>query len=135
MNREHFFIGGQWAKPHSDRQFNLINASTGATCGVVPEASEADVDAAVAAARQAFDQSDWPTMSGAERAAIMGRFAEAIAKRGEDIAKLVSTQNGMPLSVSTALEGQFSVGALAYYTELTANLPAVESRPSQSGAT
>ncbi len=133
MNREHFFIGGQWAKPHSDRQFNLINASTGATCGVVPEASEADVDAAVAAARQAFDQSDWPTMSGAERAAIMGRFAEAIAKRGEDIAKLVSTQNGMPLSVSTALEGQFSVGALAYYTELTANLPAVESRPSQSG--
>ena len=39
----------------------------------------------------------------------------------------------MPLSVSTALEGQFSVGALTYYTELAANLASVDTRPSQSG--
>ena len=133
MNREHFFIGGEWVAPSSDRKFTLINASTGGECGTVPEAVEADVDAAVKAARQAFDNSGWPQMTGPERAAVMQRFAQAIASRSDEIAQAISTQNGMPLSVSTALEGQFSVGALAYYAELAENLAIGDTRPSQAG--
>jgi len=133
QSREHFYIGGEWVTPASTNTFSLINASTGAEIATAPEACEADVDAAVAAARSAFERSGWPKMAPEERSAIMARFAECIAKRGEDIAQTVSAQNGMPLAVSTQLEGQFSVGVLAYYTELAQSLTDSETRPSQAG--
>ena len=50
-NRKDFFIGGRWTPPATDRTFTLVNASTEAVIGTVPEAAEADIDAAVAAAR------------------------------------------------------------------------------------
>src|SRR3546814_12024422 len=59
QSREHFFIGNQWVAPSSGRRFTLTNASTEEAIGTVPEAIEADVDAAVAAARKAFDGGDW----------------------------------------------------------------------------
>ena len=56
-NRDSFFIGNEWVKPASDRRFTLINASTEEIIGTAPEACEADVDVAVAAARQAHSRS------------------------------------------------------------------------------
>lgn len=134
MDRDAFFIGNQWVKPSSDRTFELINASTGEAIARVPEAMEADVDAAVAAARDAFDNSPWPRMKAAERAAIMERFMGALAARGGDIAKAVSLQNGMPIALSEQLEGGFPVGILQYYAGLAAGENAgPDVRPSQMG--
>ena len=101
-NRDAFFIGNRWTVPASDRRFTLINASTEEAIASVPEACEADVDAAVAAAREAFDNSGWATMSFADRAAVMERFMGAIAARGADLAQAVSTQNGMPVEIGRA---------------------------------
>jgi len=54
------FIGGEWVPPSSAGRIEVRNASTGEVIGSVPEAAEADVDAAVAAARRAFDDpSGW----------------------------------------------------------------------------
>ena len=53
-SRTHFFIGGRWVAPASDRRFPLINASTGEEFASVPEGVEADVDRAIAAARAAL---------------------------------------------------------------------------------
>lgn len=133
QSRDRFFIGGEWVAPASDRTFTLINASTEAEIGTVPEATEADVDAAVAATRKAFAASGWADASPAERAAVMERFMGAIAARGQDIAGLVSAQNGMPVSISGMLEGQFSVGVVQYYTELAKSLGQPDVRPSQMG--
>ena len=63
------FIGGNWTAPASTRTIEVINPTTEEVCGSVPEAVEADIDAAVAAAREAFDQGPWPRMTPVERAA------------------------------------------------------------------
>jgi len=133
QSRNQFFIGGQWAAPASDRTFTLVNASTEAVIGRVPEATEADVDAAVAAARRAFVASGWADAGPAERAAVMERFMAAIALRGEAIARAVSAQNGMPVSISGLLEGQFSVGVVQYYAELAKTVGQSDVRSSQMG--
>ena len=83
-----------------------------------PEGVEADVDAAVAAAREAFDHSGWPQMEAKDRAAIMLRFMGALAARAQQIAESVSLQNGMPISLSTMLEASMPLGLLQYYAEL-----------------
>ena len=133
QDRDAFFIGNRWVSPASERRFTLINASTEEAIATVPEACEADVDAAVAAAREAFDNSGWATLSFADRAAVMERFMAAIAARGTDLAQAVSAQNGMPVALSGQLEGGFSVGVLQYYAELAKMLGQPDVRPSQMG--
>ena len=133
QDRDAFFIGNRWVSPASERRFTLINASTEEAIATVPEACEADVDAAVAAAREAFDNSGWATLSFADRAAVMERFMAAIAARGTDLAQAVSAQNGMPVALSGQLEGGFSVGVLQYYAELAKTLGQPDVRPSQMG--
>ena len=133
--RNAFFIGGEWVAPASDRRFTLVNASTGETFGSAPEAVEADIDAAVAAARKALVAPGWAGITPAERGAILNRFAAAIAARGADIARTVSAQNGMPISISTMLEGGFGAGVVQYYAALAEAAGAPDERPSQMGKT
>src|SRR3546814_6830778 len=92
-----------------------------------------DVDAAVAAARQAFDHSPWPRLKPAERADIMLRFMAELVARGSAIAEAVSLQNGMPVTLANMLEAQFPAGVLQYYASLADSITASESRPSQMG--
>ena len=132
-SRDTFYIGGQWVAPASDRRFTLINASTEEVIGTAPEGTEADMDAAVAAARKAFTASGWSDASPAARAAVMERFMAAIAARGDALARAVSAQNGMPIALSGMLEGQFSVGIVQYYAELAKTLGQPDVRPSQMG--
>jgi geranial dehydrogenase len=132
-DRNAFFIGNQWVEPASTRCFNMINASTEESIASVPEGCEADIDAAVAAARTAFAASGWASAHPAERAAVMDRFMAAIAARGEAIARTVSAQNGMPLAISTLLEGQFSAGVVQYYAALAHAMGGCDTRASQMG--
>lgn len=131
--RDAFFIGNEWVKPASTRTFNLVNASTEESLGTVPEGVEADIDAAVAAARRALTSTAWGDATPAQRAAVMARFMAALASRGEAIAQAVSAQNGMPIALSGLLEGQFSVGVVQYYAELAKTLGQPDVRPSQMG--
>ncbi|MFM6854404.1 MAG: aldehyde dehydrogenase [Sphingopyxis sp.] len=128
-----FFINNLWAKPASDKRFTIINASTGQPIATVPEGVEADMDAAVAAARHAFDHSGWASATPADRAAVMLRFMASMANLGPDIASAVSAQNGMPITLATMLEAQFPAGLLQYYASLADALPTSEQRPSQMG--
>ncbi|WP_068075723.1 aldehyde dehydrogenase [Novosphingobium lentum] len=132
-SRDAFFIGNEWVKPASDRTFTLINASTEEVIGTAPEACEADVDKAVAAARQALTSPGWADIGYAARAEVMERFMAAIMARGDAIARSVSAQNGMPLSISGPLEGQFSAGIVQYYAQLARTLGQPDVRPSQMG--
>lgn len=133
QSRQSFFIGNEWVKPASEHTFTLINASTEEVLGTVPEAVEADIDAAVAAARRALFDGPWAKASPAERAEVMNQFVAALAARGEAIARAVSAQNGMPLMVSGQLEGQFGAGVVQYYAALAASLGQPDVRPSQMG--
>lgn len=135
MDRQTFFIDGQWVKPQSSARFELVNATTEELIGTTPEGSPADIDRAVAAARRAFTDSDWSRYTPAERGAALGRFADALEKRGSQIARAVSMQNGMPIGVSEQLENGYVVALMRYYAALAANLQTEESRPSPLGST
>jgi aldehyde dehydrogenase (NAD+) len=127
INHDKLFIGGEWVSPSSAARITVRNASTGEPIGNVPEAAEADVDAAVAAARRAFDDpSGWSQWEPAERAAAMERLATELEARAQEIGRLVSQQNGMPIALSPIIEGMTPVGTLRYMVSLMANSPVEE---------
>src|SRR5882757_6113744 len=128
------FIGGEWIAPSSNRTITVVSASTEEIIGSVPEAQEADVDAAVDSARAAFqDPNGWSAWEPANRAAAMERFADGLDKRGGEIAKLVSAQNGMPVAISTAFEGAFPSILLRYYAAVIKEAVFEETRPGMLG--
>lgn len=133
IDRTTLFIGGSWVEPLSSSRITVLNAATEEVLGSVPEASTADADRAVAAARAAFDTSDWSRLEPAVRGAMIGRFADEVEQRVDELTRTVSQENGMPIGLSQALEGQFAVGMLRYYAELAAATPQEELRPSQLG--
>jgi aldehyde dehydrogenase (NAD+) len=110
------FIGGEWVAPSSGGRITVVGASTEEVIGSVPEAVEADVDAAVAAARRAFeDPSGWASWVPGDRAAAMERFADRLEARGAAVSRAVSAQNGMPIAISSAFEASFPAVLLRYY--------------------
>ncbi|NMG55504.1 aldehyde dehydrogenase [Aromatoleum aromaticum] len=134
-NKQSFFIDGEWQEPASSARIEVINATTEEVIGVVPEGREADIDRAVAAARRALQSPSWGGLSPAERSKAMLRFADAIEKRGPELARSVSMQNGMPINVADQLESGFVVAMLRYYAALAKDMVVEESRPSPMGFT
>jgi len=134
MHYDSLFIGGEWVAPSSDARITAVSASTEETIGSVPEAREADVDAAVAAARRAFtDPAGWAHWPPADRAAAMERLADVLESRSDDIVQRVSAQNGMPVAVARQLEGGFPLVLLRYYAQLARDSVFEETRPGLFG--
>lgn len=112
------FIGG-WATPASNERIDVTSASTEEPIGSVPAATEADVDAAVAAARSAFDDPQgWANWEPARRADALDQLADKLEAKGEEMARRVSAQNGMPITISSQLEAGFPLVLLRYYANL-----------------
>ena len=87
-------IGGEWVDARSGKTFESINPYTGKVWATAPEADDEDVDRAVKAAREAFDEGPWGKMSVTERARLMRRFADLLAENADEIAVVESTDNG-----------------------------------------
>ncbi|MFC4082949.1 aldehyde dehydrogenase [Amycolatopsis samaneae] len=98
------FIGGQWVEPASDRVFEVVSPATEQILARVPEGVEADVDAAVAAARQAFDTGPWPRLPLEERIATLSKLSAELAAHEADAARLVSAEMGCPITLSTKMQ-------------------------------
>lgn len=88
------FIGGQWVDAASGKTFPVEDPRTGEEVCRVAEADAADVDAAVAAARAAFDEGAWPRMSGKQRGRVLSKLADLIEANLEELAALESLDNG-----------------------------------------
>lgn len=88
------WIGGQWRAAHSGRMIELVSPNTEQVVGAVAEADEQDMDAAVAAAREAFDHGPWPRMSVAERNEIMKKITAHLRSREGELAKAWTAQMG-----------------------------------------
>jgi len=82
------FIDGEWVDSSGDEALDVVNPATEEVIGTVPQATPADVDRAVAAARKAFDEGPWPRMTPRERGAIMLKMGEAFGRRREQIVDL-----------------------------------------------
>ncbi|MCI2422126.1 aldehyde dehydrogenase [Saccharopolyspora sp. K220] len=122
QTQDQLFIGGRWVAPAGTGTITVISPNTGEPVGSTPDGTEADIDEAVAAAREAFDgPAGWSRVPAAERAKVLRRFADAIEARKDTIAQTVSAQNGMPIAVAGQLEAVFPGLLLRYYADLVEN--------------
>ncbi|MEV6768763.1 aldehyde dehydrogenase [Nocardia sp. NPDC051030] len=128
------FIGGAWVTASGDARIDVVNPSTEALLGSIPEATPRDVDRAVLEAQNAFkDPGGWSTWTGAERAAVLRRLADALNRRGSETAEIVSRQNGMPIAVSSGLEAAFPALLLNMYADTIDEQPKTTRRPGLLG--
>ncbi len=125
---DHFFIGGRWLSPASDAVFQVIDPTTEQTAYEAPAANSVDVDRAIAAAREAFDNGPWPRMSPSERATYLRAIATELRRRTPDLAQLWTRETG-------AVHSQ-ALGALAtppeiyeFYADLADTFPFIEHCP------
>lgn len=95
--RDYLYINGEWIKPKHDGLFDVINPATEDLIHKAPAASADDVDAAVKAARQAFDVGPWSKMTGHERAHYLRLIAHGIRTKQNQLAEMEVMDNGKPL--------------------------------------
>ncbi|MVU80715.1 aldehyde dehydrogenase family protein [Nocardia sp. ET3-3] len=125
------FIDGEWVTPASDRVIDVISAHSEQQIGQVPAGTPDDIDAAVTAARNAFeDPAGWAHWTAPQRAVILNRFADEIESRRDEFARRVSLQNGMPITIARRTEAAAPAALLRYYAELITQHSTEERRPS-----
>lgn len=127
-----FFIGGEWRKPKGSGTLEVISPVTEECVMTFAEASPDDVDAAVAAARDAFDNGPWPRMSAQERGDALIKVAELLRARLPDIAQAWTTQVGAPISFTRYVAGQ-SPDLFEYYGTLIKDYPTIDVRTRDNG--
>jgi aldehyde dehydrogenase (NAD+) len=91
------FIGGQWLDAADGKTYATLNPATGETLTLIAEATERDADAAVQAARKAFESGKWPEMSASDRGRILWRLGDLVEKNADELATLETLDNGKPI--------------------------------------
>ena len=109
------FIGGKWTEAASGRTFATINPATGATLAVLAEADEHDAEAAVSAARKAFESGPWPEMSASDRGRILWKIGDLIDKHNEELGTLETLDNGKPIFESRYVDVPMVAEVFRYY--------------------
>jgi betaine-aldehyde dehydrogenase len=122
------FIGGEWVAPATSATIDVVSPHTEEVVARVPEASEADIDRAVDAARAALEQGPWPRLSPGERADVMAGLSQVIQGRAETFAETITREMGTPISWSIMGQVFSSTMVLDYYTQLARNYPFEEVR-------
>ena len=122
---DRFYIDGEWRAPSSDAQISVIHSGTEELFVKVAEAQAADMNAAVAAAREAFDNGPWPRMSHKERAGYLNAIADEVRARTEDFKQVWSTESGAVKAMVDAWTPALG-GVYNYYAGLADTFPFFE---------
>jgi aldehyde dehydrogenase (NAD+) len=91
-------IDGAWGPAQSGETWNHAHPATGEEVATFPVAGPADVDAAVRAARRAFDEGHWPRSRAGERIRVLRRIADLVREHGDELLGLQALDNSVPLS-------------------------------------
>ncbi|ALG83248.1 aldehyde dehydrogenase family protein [Gordonia phthalatica] len=111
-----FYINGQWVDPIGDSKLlDVINPATERPAGTVALGSSADVDAAVIAARHAFE--GWSSSTVDDRIALIGAILGEYQKRADDLAAAVTTEMGAPAGLAAAAQVPIGMAHLATAAE------------------
>ena len=108
-------IGGEWTASAGGRTFETLDPATGEVLDLVPEATAADVEAAVTAAANAFESAEWSGMLPAARARLLWRIADLIEEHGDELARLETRDQGQPLAISSGISVPNAVEHFRYY--------------------
>ncbi|MFC7497214.1 MULTISPECIES: aldehyde dehydrogenase family protein [unclassified Nocardioides] len=119
-SREQVYVGGRWIAPRGTERLTLVDPRNGDSIAEVVHADARDADAAVAAARAAFDGPDWPL---ADRLAALTRLADALESRTEQIADTISAEMGAPAAFARQVQVGMPLATLRTTIEVAAEHP------------
>ncbi len=108
-------IGGKWQESLGGKRFSTVNPVNEEVIAEVPEGNEADVDAAVKAARTAFESGPWHKMDARDRGRLMNKLADLMEKNLDELAGLETLDNGKPISDAKAADLPLAIDCLRYY--------------------
>jgi len=114
VEQKHLLINNEWRPSSSGQTMEVINPATEEIIAAVAAADGRDVDAAVAAARAAFD-GPWGTMSARERGRLVRKLADRLLERADDVSRLETLHNGKPISESRNIEIPAAAECFEYY--------------------
>ncbi|MBZ9705610.1 aldehyde dehydrogenase family protein [Mesorhizobium sp. ESP7-2] len=126
--RTDLYIDGQWCKPIKGGTFAVINPATEEIIHHAPAGTAEDIDAAVTAARRAFDEGPWPRLSGGERARYLRAIADGIRTCQAELAQLEVIDNGKPLPEAD-WDVADAAGCFDFYAGLAEGLDANGAEP------
>lgn len=115
------YIGGQWQPSNGKDSIEVVNATTEEVIGTIPAGNSEDADAAVHAARAAFES--WSATPPIERAGYLKRAAEGLQLRQSDIAKVVTQEVGMPFAYSNVIQVGLPVQSFVSIAEIAMSFP------------
>lgn len=116
------FIGGKWVKPKSGKYFDTINPANEQKLARIAEANEADVDAAVKAARKAY-QGPWGKMPASERAKYIYRIARLMQEKARELAVIESMDGGKAIRESRDIDIPLAAAHFFYYAGWADKIP------------
>ena len=113
--RKHkMLINGKWVDSASGKRFPTYNPATGEVLAEVAEGDRADINRAVEAARNAFENGPWPRLTPSERGRMIWKLADLIEENLEEFAELESLDNGKPLTIARVADIPLAVDLFRY---------------------
>jgi aldehyde dehydrogenase (NAD+) len=112
------FINNEWRDAAGGKTLNVVNPATEEVIATVPSAEQADLDAAVGAARAAFE-GPWGSLSARQRGRLLWKLGERIMERADEIARLETLHNGKPIFESRQIEIPAAAECFQYYAGWT----------------
>jgi acyl-CoA reductase-like NAD-dependent aldehyde dehydrogenase len=131
--REHLYIGGSWTTPSTGATVEVVSPHTEQPLATVAAAGPADVHAAVAAARAAFDEGPWPRLDPAERIAAVRKLNELYAGCRREMAALITAEMGAPISFSKFAQATLPMALLDAFADIGDAHRWEEARPGRFG--
>lgn len=132
VRRGRFLIGDTWREPAGRRMFDIVTPSDETVFASVPCAAAEDIDAAVAAARHAFDEGPWPRMSPVERAAYLTRIADALEANSDIFGNIWAHEVGGLVGHGGHMVA-VSAGIFRDYARLASEFPFIERHTPTAG--
>jgi phenylacetaldehyde dehydrogenase len=131
--RHRLLIDGAWVSPVGGGEIAVIDPATEDQIAVVAAAEAADVDLAVAAARQAFKAGPWRGMSGATRARLMWALSDLLIANADELAELETLDNGKPLHDTRAVDLPVASELLRYFAGWATKLNGISTQIGDPG--
>jgi phenylacetaldehyde dehydrogenase len=108
------WINGEWREARSGKTFEVYNPATGEIIARCAAGDQADIDAAVHAARHAFESGSWSRMTASERGRLIWKLGDLLEEHASEFAELETLDNGKPLAVARAADVPLAVDLFRY---------------------
>ncbi|WP_182348132.1 aldehyde dehydrogenase family protein [Tomitella gaofuii] len=115
-DRTRIYVDGRWTDSTSSGVIDVVDPTTEQVIAQVADGSAADVDAAVAAARRAFDE--WSALPGGERSSYLQKVADGLSSRADELAELIARDMGMPVRLAAPIQIGMPTANMATFAQL-----------------